>query len=342
MSSIRHGDALASSALPAGVVSFSTDDVPALNRLDYWMTHAYRAVEAHPARDIALRGRVNAFGSADTGQFVQCESTPVQTRMTARRLRAQLSDEHIAICLIHCGNFQVESADGAQVGMRAGDLFMFDCGQPMSAHWSNSITSYLRLPRILVRHALGRDPSVFCEVLSPLSDHGLAPFLASQLRMLAAHGSTLPAKDRQVVLHTAVELSLKMLASYFGVAKDGVATRADKLQAAYQYMHQHSPHHDLTPQTLAKALQCSRAQLYRLFDMEPLSVKAALREIRLLHSMDMLRQAGPGVNVGAVADACGFSDASVFGKLFRQRFGATPGDVARGRAAPELHPASHA
>ena len=128
----------------------STEDVSAAHRRNYWMAHAYRAVEARLAPDVVPQGRLSFCGDPDSGQFVRCESSPVQTSLTSARLRAQLSDEHIAICWIGRGNFDVEDEGGMQTRLHAGDLFMFDCGQPMRGAWSDSDAHYLRLPRRLV------------------------------------------------------------------------------------------------------------------------------------------------------------------------------------------------
>ncbi|MET4575772.1 helix-turn-helix domain-containing protein [Ottowia thiooxydans] len=321
------------------ITTFSTDDVPPWHRRDYWMAHAYRAVEAHMDRDADIRGQVSVGGHIDSGQIVLCESSAVSTRMTAQRLRAQLSDEHIAICLMLKGSFDVQEPDGTQARMAAGDLFMFDCGRPMAARWSDSVTSYLRLPRSMVRQRLGRDPSAFSGVLSRLSSNALAPFLAAQMRVFATHGAALSASALPTALQAAVELSLRLLSDHFGVGQDGITSRDDKRRAVYQYMRQHAHSPELTAETIAQALNCSRTQLYRLFEDEPLSVKAALREMRLQKSREMLSRAGSGINVGAVANACGFSDPSVFGKLFRQRFGGTPRDAANGRLILSSDPA---
>ena len=83
---------------------------------------------------------------------------------------------------------------------------------------------------------------------------------------------------------------------------------------------------------IALGVNSSRAQLYRLFQAQPLSVHGTLREARLLKSVEYLRHCGDKLlSIGAIAYACGFSDQSVFSKLFRQRFGLTPSEVRNGQ-----------
>ena len=318
----------------------STEDVSAAHRRNYWMAHAYRAVEARLAPDVVPKGRLSLCGDPDSGQFVRCESSPVQTSLTSARLRAQLSDEHIAICWIGRGNFNVEDEHGMQTRLHTGDLFMFDCGQPMRGAWSDSDAHYLRLPRRLVRQVLASDPADYAGVVTPLSSDGMAPFLCAQLQKVGEYGANLSARDLSAVLQFTVELSLRLLEAHFGSARNGLAPNEDKLRAAYQYLRAHAHQPDVTVDSLAQALHCSRAQLYRLFENEPLSIMATLKDIRLLRARDALVQSGRSANVAAVAYACGFSDPSVFGKLFRQKFGTTPGEVARAQAMSGRHSSS--
>ncbi|MDF3837601.1 helix-turn-helix domain-containing protein [Cupriavidus basilensis] len=303
---------------------FSTNDETGPNQLDYWMANAYRSVEARPDDGVALHGSIDTCHGAGT-QFVHCTSSAVRTWLTPQRVRT--TDEHIAICLLDRGLFRVEQADGTRTIVHGGELFMFDCGQPMSSHWSESSICYLRVPRQIVRQAVGYDPADLGRVVTPLTASGLAPFVSAQLRMLAAHGPALDRAALEQVMRATVDLSLQLVASHPAIAGrigGNAQWRAGKLQAAYCFMKQHAHQHDLTPDSIAAFLHCSRAQLYRLFEGEPMSVMVALREIRLLRSRDYLERAGPVAHVGAIAHACGFADHSAFGKLFRQRFGITP------------------
>lgn len=58
-------------------------------------------------------------------------------------------------------------------------------------------------------------------------------------------------------------------------------------------------------------------------------MKAALRDARLNRSLGYLEQPEVTLSIGEIAHACGFPDQSTFGKLFRRRFGRTPGEVRR-------------
>ncbi|VVE86177.1 helix-turn-helix domain-containing protein [Pandoraea bronchicola] len=332
-----HGDISLSGAPSAGHFhTFSTSDETAPNRLDYWISSAYRAVEARPlpdAPDAPFYGRVASY-RGESAQFVHCASSPVDTWLSPGRIRGMLSDEHVAICLLERGEYRVEQSNGERAVLGEGELFMFDCGQPMSSHWTDSSTCYLRLPRPLVRQALGNDPADLGRVATSLSASQLSPFLCAQLRLLAAQGAALGRDELDHAMRVTVDMALFLIGSHLGdarAASDEARWRSGKRQAAYRFMRENAHRHDLTPEIIAAALHCSRAQLYRLFEGEPLSVKAALREIRLQQSRLRLERAGPDAHIGTIAYECGFTDQAAFGKVFRQRFGMTPGEARLGR-----------
>lgn len=309
--------------------AFSTDDVPAPSRRDYWIAHAFRSVEPVIADGPAFYGNGLTYGGS-RGQFVHCESAPLDTVLTQQRLRKGLSDEHVAICLIHAGEYRVEQSDGVQLSFGSGALFMFDCGQPMRSQWSESRVSYLRLPRLSVSEALGQDPSCLGRIALELNHARLAPFLIAQLTALDSYGSTLRSGELNHVLDASINLAHYLLrAEFVHGAYETESSGRSRLQCAYQYIEQNLHRHDLDPEQIARAVHCSRTQLYRLFGTQPRSVKETVREARLRKSLYYLEESGPTAGIGEIAYACGFADQSAFGKLFRQRFGMTPGEMRR-------------
>lgn len=85
---------------------------------------------------------------------------------------------------------------------------------------------------------------------------------------------------------------------------------------------------DLGVDDLCRVFNCSRPTLYRLFQPHG-GVKAYLREQRLARCFQELAASGGKQRgrVQVVAERWGFADLSHFHRLFRQRFGMTPGDV---------------
>src|SRR3546814_14123237 len=68
----------------------------------------------------------------------------------------------------------------------------------------------------------------------------------------------------------------------------------------------------LTADAIARAIGCSRASLYRLFEQRGLAVAEHVRAVRLNHSRTLLRD--PRLGIGDIALRCGYDDLSAFGK----------------------------
>jgi AraC-like DNA-binding protein len=68
----------------------------------------------------------------------------------------------------------------------------------------------------------------------------------------------------------------------------------------------------------------SRTQVYRIVMREKaLSPSAFITQKRLIRAKNLL-QSEPQMSVISVANACGFKDASYFGRAFKRHFGQTP------------------
>jgi AraC-like DNA-binding protein len=86
---------------------------------------------------------------------------------------------------------------------------------------------------------------------------------------------------------------------------------------------------------IAHQLNCSRAQLYRVFAEHGETVAGYVRERRLRWAYELLAGAlARDLSIGDIAYRCGFEDPVHFARLFRQRFGLTPRSL-RGSAAEQ-------
>ncbi len=78
------------------------------------------------------------------------------------------------------------------------------------------------------------------------------------------------------------------------------------------------------------ALGCSRAQLYRAFAEQQDSVATAIWNARLDCARALLTESRRSWSASEVAMRCGFLDASNFSRMFKRRFGASPGQMRDG------------
>lgn len=280
--------------------------------------------------DIGPRGS-NWRGAicADTGSHFINGRQPAIGGYTQMGLAAE--QDHVAIGLVHQGAYMVGQAGGRESCIFAGHLFMVDGGPlPTPSRGSGATVSYLCIPRVTGQALAERPADRASCTISPLQDSPLAPLLVAQLTLLHTHGAELTQDVLHRVLCAAIDFGKLIVSSAQRLPQNRACGRGnDKLLAVQRYIEANLHRHDLTPVQIARAVNCSRAQLYRLFEAQAFSVWETLREARLNKSFHYLKRADHNLSIGEIASMCGFSDQSAFGKQFRQRFGVTPGEVRR-------------
>ena len=262
----------------------------------------------------------------DTAGVVgQCELPPSDMHASVPGLGVA-RDADVCIWLVERGQLTLEQNNGIPAEFGAGSLLLCDLAHPLRGRWDRSRLAYIRLSRERLMQVLGRTPPARGRLAETIQHHGLAPFLGSQLDMLASHGATLAPADLDTVLAGIFQTAEVLLKAVFTpVPESGAAPGADRLQAVHRFIQRNLHRHDLSVDDIARGTNISRAQLYRLFSSQDKSVHATLREERLAKSLSYLKQPESSrLSIGAIAHASGFSDQAVFGKLFRQRFGMTP------------------
>jgi AraC-like DNA-binding protein len=86
--------------------------------------------------------------------------------------------------------------------------------------------------------------------------------------------------------------------------------------------------HDLSVSEIASIHKLSPRHLHRLFESEGLTVSGFILEQRLQHIHKELESSTlSGTTISDLAFSNGFGDPSYFNRVFRQRFGYTPGEI---------------
>jgi AraC-like DNA-binding protein len=97
---------------------------------------------------------------------------------------------------------------------------------------------------------------------------------------------------------------------------------------AKAYISQHLGVEDLDAEKIAAAVNVSVKHLQRLFRSEGESPMRHLWQVRLAHAERLLRAGGPeAASVQEIAWQCGFSTAAHFSRVFKQRYGVSPGSI---------------
>lgn len=104
-----------------------------------------------------------------------------------------------------------------------------------------------------------------------------------------------------------------------------------QLDTALQYIYDNLADAGLTLERCAGAVQCSTSALNKVFRRQlNTSVAKYIRELRLDKAFQMLQE---GVSVSATSTRCGFGSTETFHRLFKDRYGITPGQLRGGNEA---------
>jgi AraC-like DNA-binding protein len=316
---------------PAGrYFEVSTDQVEAQERPDFWRgTVLNRSdVTFHP--DAAAHGfSASVWGYAGDGAELRYGTLDTGTlHRCAERCRRDGGDE-ILLSAIVSTNDQVRYRDSSSAfAVPAGRFLITDMSVPFALEMGRFHSINFRLPRAAVVRAIGDRPAQLRGRLLP--DTPLTSLLFEQMVRFA---DALPEMDddaRQVALDVTADFALGVLrVETRSAAWEDGAHSCGLWPAAKRFIERNLDRADLGPAVLARALRCSRSQLYRLFASHDTAVMDHIRDRRLARSRDMLADPSCRLPVAEIASLCGMDNPSAFSRAFRQRYGCSPGEMRR-------------
>lgn len=299
----------------------STTDFDPGDRFDAWRETAYSIanLETPNADEAELFGTKYAVRGA-IGNFASHAGSAHRTVITpAARLSGAL--DAIIISLMAEGSVGLESPSGEQPITTVGRLVAYDATKAMRYHWSVGKEIYIVLPRAKALEAFGGE---LPGLVLPLDTIPLGVLVRDQMAALDLHAEHLDRKEMAIALDALHTLALLLLQRIGRGLGDREQPDPNALfLAAKRYIHANYNVFDLSPETIAHAVGCSRATLYRAFTYNNATVMETVRDIRLAMSRRLI-EARTGRSISVIAYDCGFKDAASFGKLFRSRFGVSP------------------
>lgn len=223
--------------------------------------------------------------------------------------------EVLGLCVLLTGGIEGEAA-GRPFRAGAGTIVLLDLAQPATLLLSTAESIQIGVPRDLAERHLGSVAALHGSVIA-----------ANDARLVVGH--LLGLRDGLPRLTVAqgprlarVLLDLVAIALGHGEA---VAPPPPTLRAAAEAaIERRLGEHPLTAATLGTDLGISRGTLFRLFRADG-GFQAFARERRLEHVRSTLATPGNRESIAVLADRWGFSDSPHLARLFRTRFGTTPG-----------------
>lgn len=305
---------------PLRFFTASTASRPLGERFAYWQS-------LHPRADLTLtddglaaayHGEMLTCIAPDGTAFCQYESDPVIVRF------GRQGADSIMLGVLWSGALRIRHGreNSRLVGPGSG-LFVIDAGKPVTLQsLKRTSLSYFAIPRGRAITAVDADLSYLDPGIVAMGIAGVPGFLVATMRRIRREAENLDAMAAAAVMDAARSLCLGCLRQLVS-ERVGHKRPPDALVAqAKAYIERHGGERMLTAASIAAALGCSRAHLYRAFADVEESVGAYLRAARLDRARTLLRVRK--LSIDQIAIASGYGSATAFTRAFRVRFGVTP------------------
>jgi AraC-like DNA-binding protein len=270
----------------------------------------------------AVRGAITDLGDL---RICSIDSNAVKVERTSRLSR---DDQPPSIFLaIQTAGSSLIVQDGREAVLGPGDLafslstsaYTLLDADGIRQHFFSIPVAALALPHDAVRR-------LAAVTLSP--GHPVADLASAYFQRLAARPDIFAEPGADLIGRPSVELVRALLATHLDdtrtVKSSAEATLALRIME-YTRMHLADP--DLTVAQVAAAHNISVRQLYTVLGREGISLGEWVREARLEACRALLgREDARRLTIAAIGRRCGFANASSFTRLFRRRYGMSPGE----------------
>ena len=302
--------------------SFSTDLVPASDRLEAWRWTAkqicgdsrFQFPKASPFHGSIERRTLAGL------EFTLFSSSPVS--FAKFPVVSASAEDRGCIIITQLEGVRSYCQAGATVLLKPGDTTLVDSGQPWRSRCDgNCARLYLRIPHWRVQNHLQTNWLPALPQVSGVSGSGAALFhlaisFYQQAELMSGHEAT-----------AAIDAYLDVLASC--IAHPDHSTRlgcyAEHQARIEQFIETHLAEPSLNPQQIAAAIGVSVRHLHRIFLARGHTVVGWIRERRLQRCRhDLLNPRLSEKNITDIAFFWGFSDSAHFSKSFKKEFGLSP------------------
>jgi AraC family transcriptional activator of tynA and feaB len=307
--------------------SFSTSEVPATRRLDYWNEltgNAFTPLVSDPLDRQAFSGRLTRTQVGDI-RLAEARSEPAVVHHSRQHV-ARAREALYLLCL-QLDGISVARQQGRDSALRYGDFLLLDSSRPyqLSFQQSNRMLVLAVAHRDLERRLANPESVIGLQMSGRIGLPHLLSSLLSGFWQQRYNG-----EDRYLSPRFS-EALLDLIASAYasvtgaGTEQSSVAVARREQVRTYIETHLHDP--ALTPGRLAGAVHLSPRRLHQLFEADGETVGAYILRRRLEEcARAMTDPAQRGRTVTEIAFLHGFNNASHFGRVFRERFAATPSE----------------
>jgi AraC-like DNA-binding protein len=307
---------------------FSTDDLPARDRVPFWREFFIRKVmraEIEHLSDHPLEAEATflAWPGLRAGWF------NVSTLMTCYRTRTMVGecDDSLSFFIKKSGNWTLSQRQ-REVSLREGEAVGVLDAEPARKTVSQLTSIRLFVPRTALAPLVGEVDKVAMKVIP--HDNEALLLLRKYVSVLPQDAALMTPELRQL----AVTHIHDLIAMALGATRDGAAIaharglRAARLQAVKSNILENIGNRELSVNAVALRQRVTPRYIHMLFELEGVTFSEFVLEERLARAHRMLSNPRfADLRIATIAFAVGFGDLSYFNRTFRRRFGATPSQL---------------
>lgn len=295
-------------------------------RVHAWRESAGFIFDVNPHESIELPSFFANIESYNYGSLVTsiCESRS-STFLRSPIDAARNGVDHFLIQIYLAGECHF-SGDAQDNLAEVGDIFVLDATR-LSECWTTDFRNFmLWVPRLLLESIVPDADSLHGRVIKAKTP--MASLLRTYLLSMHEQAGSMGFSEGALL----TEPTLDLLGATLNAVPDNraehhVAVNAAMLIAIKKYINSNLEYPDLSSDTIARALNVSRAKLYRI--CEPLGgIQNYIRQQRLRRALTGLMSPGYShLTIAQIGARWGFEESSSFTRAFRREFGLSPTDA---------------
>ena len=310
--------------------TFSTAELPPHRRIEYWNDltgDAFTPLVTDPVDRRAFAGRLTRT-QVGAIRLAEARSEPAIVRHSRQHV-ARTRNASFMLCL-QLDGVSVNRQQGREAVLRYGDFHLLDSSRPYEVSFQQfNRMLVLSVPHPELARRMPNPESVVGIAMSGRS--GVSGLLSSLLCNFWQQRRT---GDETYLSPRFSEAILDLVASAYAcitaTAADGSSIAIARREQIRSYIETHLHDPALTPGSVAAAVHLSPRRLHQLFEADGETVGAYILRRRLEECARAMGDAAQrSRTVTEIAFLHGFNNASHFGRVFRERYQATPSDYRR-------------
>jgi AraC-like DNA-binding protein len=318
--------------MASSIAVYSTDDFPLRQRVRCW--NEWSSATIAPSRIDPLdrdtfHGQLRML-DVDSFRFANFISAPATLSHTRAHVAAR--SNHAMILHLQLRGESLNTQDGRETLIRAGDYTLCDSSRPYGLAF-NSLNDMLsvRIPHKLFYERIPAPEALICVHMPGQS--GISAIVSQLIR--SCWQQFLSGSDPLTGTRLASNMLDLLATSYSSVCahqlEDSSVVRSRRLLIR-RFIEDHLHDPDLSIARLATAFRCTPAYLHKLFRAEGESIWRYILHRRLETAARWIRDPlYRGVHLNDIAFRLGFKSGTHFGRVFKERFGETPGEFRQKR-----------